>query len=63
MSTPLYSSSSSASRSVPLTREEKGTLLVNGMVLDPEDARKGRVLYDYDAAADGELTVLSDQVI
>ena len=53
---------SSSSRSGQLTREEKRTLLVNGMVLDPEDARKGRVLYDYDATVDGELSVLSDQV-
>ena len=45
-------------------REEKpgGKLLVNGMVLDREDARKGRVLYDYDATNEDEMTVSSEQV-
>ena len=60
----MFGSGTSHLSSSLLTRQEKeqGTLLVNGIVLDPEDARKGRVLYDYDAAAEGELSVLSDQV-
>lgn len=38
-------------------------MLVNGIMIDSGEARKGRVLYDYDATSTGELTVLSDQVI
>lgn len=33
------------------------------MELDREESRKARVLYDYDAESENELTIYADQII
>ena len=39
-----------------------GTFEVDGIELDTEDLRKARILYDYEAENDGELTVSAGEV-
>ena len=39
------------------------TFEVNGIQLDRDETRKGKVLYDYEAENDGELSVTGDQVM
>ena len=39
-----------------------GKFVVNGIELDREDARRAKVLYDYEATNEKELTVYCDQV-
>ena len=41
---------------------QSGKFTVKGIELDREESRKARVLYDYEAENDDELTVLADQV-
>lgn len=41
---------------------DRGTFEVNGVELDREESRKARVLYDYDAESENELTIYADQV-
>lgn len=41
---------------------DRGTFEVNGVELDREESRKARVLYDYDAENEDELTIYADQV-
>lgn len=38
------------------------TFTAQGMELDREESRKAKVLYDYDAANENELTIFTDQV-
>ena len=38
------------------------TFDVNGIQLDRDETRKGKILYDYDAENDGEMSVTADQV-
>ena len=38
------------------------TFTVQGVELDRQESRKARVLYDYDAENENELTVYTDQV-
>lgn len=42
--------------------KETGKFVVNGIELDHEDTRKAKVLYDYEADNESELTVYCDQV-
>ena len=42
---------------------DRGTFEVNGVELDREESRKARVLYDYDAENEDELTIYADQVM
>ena len=51
----------------PREQEEEGggaqtKFSVNGIELDSEDSRKAKVLYDYEALDESELTVNCDQV-
>ena len=39
-----------------------GVLEVHGVTIDNDKARKARVMYDYDADKEDEVTVFSDQV-
>ena len=39
-----------------------GKFVVNGIELDREDTRRAKVLYDYEATDEKELTVYCDQV-
>ena len=48
--------------SEPAREPQTGRFTVNGIELDREDSRKARVLYDYDAENENELTVFADQV-
>ena len=41
---------------------DRGTFEVNGVELDREESRKARVLYDYDAENENDLTIYADQV-
>lgn len=63
----LLSSSSGGHRgaggSVATEDTDRGTFEVNGVELDREESRKARVLYDYDAENEDELTIYADQVV
>lgn len=39
-----------------------GTLVLNGIQVDEEDARKARVLYDYESEDNSEISFFADQV-
>ncbi len=43
-------------------REESSEFIVGGLTLDREDSRKARMLYDYDATNDDEITINSQEV-
>ena len=40
-----------------------GTFEVSGIELDKEDSRKAKMLYDYDAENEGELTISAGEVL
>lgn len=42
--------------------KQSGKFVVNGIELDREETRKAKVLYDYEADNENELTVYCDQV-
>lgn len=42
--------------------KESGKFVVNGLELDHEETRKAKVLYDYEADNESEMTVYCDQV-
>ena len=48
--------------SPPSSKPATGKFVVNGVELDREDTRQGRVLYDYEAVGEEELTVYCNQV-
>ena len=35
---------------------------VNGIELDRDESRKAKVLYDYEAVSDGEISITTDEV-
>ena len=48
--------------SEPVKEPQTGRFVVDGIELDREESRKARVMYDYDAENENELTVFADQV-
>ena len=55
----LYSPGSSLPVAITAT---SGTLELNGIQVDEEDARKARVLYDYESEDDSQISFFADQV-
>ena len=55
----LYSPGSSLPVTITAT---SGTLVLNGIQVDEEDARKARVLYDYESEDDSQISFFADQV-
>ena len=45
------------------TMTSSNTFEVNGIELDRDESRKAKVLYDYEAVNDDELSITTDQVL
>ena len=59
---PQFSAVGGEERGHETVEDSKGPFVVNGIELEREKTRRARVLYDYEAVNDKEITVYCNQV-